>query len=456
MRTTSLAALLCVGVVGCHHHGLPPGDAGVDMAIDMAVEDQGISDMTSGDGSAKIVTYRMFAADYAQAYCAHLMTCGRVDAAQLALCVENYTFPKGWDIDSEILKNRLEINELQCLEALSSSRCDGSDNHAWQTRCLRYFNIPHQGNGAACLGDEECMSGYCKHSLTDAGTAEQNPGCPGTCAQPDPVGAACISNKQCGPNAHCDETSHQCKAFPGLGEACDRAIGCQPGLLCPLYGATPKCEAPTTQTKVGGPCDPLQGIFTDMPSCAAGMYCQLQYDTSMPPQNIGATCQPKFAKNDSCESADPSKSYVGVYGFTQNQCEDGTRCYSTNGSAPTCQPYGSANDACKPGTCKEGLYCDQPSGGSSGTCKPLIADGEACSPTSNACASYRAVSFQQTCLVADPDAGTNTTCGTPKWFGDSCLPAYESALCAPASGVPGSAYCSPTTGGKGVCAPKCQ
>jgi hypothetical protein len=468
MRKTWLMAMLCVGVVGCHNHGLPnldkfpdggAGDMGADMSIDMSVDDMSIGDIGIPDDALKIVTFTMFAADFANAYCTHLMTCGRLDAAQFDLCVESYNFPKGWDIDSEIMKNRLQINELQCLAAVQASRCDHSDDSYWISRCQSFYNIPHQSNGAPCLGNEECMSGYCQHALTDAGTSQQNPGCPGMCAQPDPAGTPCIIPDKCGPNAYCDTTTtHQCQRLPAVDQTCDPGIGCQIGLLCPRFAAAPRCQVPATQTSVGGACEPIQGAVTDMPSCSASMYCQLQYDSPTPPAKpnvIGATCQPKIAKNMACDP-DPSRPNVGIYSFTQNQCEDGTLCYSTNGASPTCQSYGGSNDACEPGTCKAGLYCDLPNAAPSGTCRPLIADGQGCAPATYSCASTQALSYQESCIAANPDAGTNTTCGAPKGFGKSCIPGYEDTLCAPASNAAGSAYCAPTTGGKGVCAPKCQ
>lgn len=459
MRKTWLAVMLCAGVAGCHHHGLPPDeDGGVDMATDMSAgEDMSIGDMGITDGSTKIVTFKMFSADYANAYCTHLMKCNRLDASEYALCVEVHELIKGWDIDSEIMKGRLEINELQCLDALSTARCDDSDSGYWTSRCNAYYNIPHQGNGAACLGDEECMSAYCQHAKTDGGTTRQFTGCPGTCAQPTAAGQPCIVDNECGPGGFCDTTSNTCQTPPGLGQTCDPAgLGCKSGLVCPMYDAAPKCKTAATQTTTGGACDPHQGIYTDMPSCAAGMYCQLQWTDPTPPAtdptNTGATCQPKLAKNMPCSGPAPNKPLVD---YSQNQCEDGTLCYSTNGAPPTCQAYGSNNDACEPGTCKEGLYCDIPGGGASGTCKPFLADGQACDPNLfYLCASASPV-VSDTCIVDNPDAGTYTTCGAPKSFGDSCIPGFEDSLCAPAS-VKGSSTCVPTTGGKGVCAPKCQ
>ncbi|HWE29779.1 MAG TPA: hypothetical protein VHB97_17335, partial [Polyangia bacterium] len=127
MRSKLLLSLFAVGVVGCGDHN--PGPPGQDLSVEMDMS--GAVDMSIPDDAKTIVTFTMFAQDYAQALCAHLMTCGQLDSAQLSACLENNLLHTGWDQDVEIMKGRVQINELQCLAALNIARCDSSDVGAW-------------------------------------------------------------------------------------------------------------------------------------------------------------------------------------------------------------------------------------------------------------------------------------------------------------------------------------
>src|SRR5438445_5120750 len=111
MRNTCMT-LLVVGVVGCGH-GIPgPTD---DMSI---TNDMAVPDMSIPDDAQKLVTFTQFALDYAKALCAHYMTCGMLDAAQTDACIERNLKHLGWDEDVEIMKGRVSVNELQCLDAI--------------------------------------------------------------------------------------------------------------------------------------------------------------------------------------------------------------------------------------------------------------------------------------------------------------------------------------------------
>jgi hypothetical protein len=452
MRSTWLCfALLSAAVGGCGDDTMAPPSKDMSVGDDMTVPDMGIP-----DDAKKLVTFTMFAQDYAQHLCALYMKCGQLDAAQMAACIERNLQHTGWDQDVEITKGRMEINELQCLDALDQARCDFSDAVAWQSRCQQFLYVPHQANGASCLASLECTSGYCRHAGSDAGVGGQATGCPGTCADPNPPGGTCRLDSDCQANYFCD--NGQCSKLAALNEACQAVFAsapdttkplCQFGLNCPTFPSTmpAKCVMPT-QANLNGACDPYQGLLASTPPCAAGAYCQVQYDASSMP--TGGVCKMKLAAGADCNPNNEG-SFVD---FGNSQCADGTLCFKLPSQAKaTCQPYGSANDDCFPfsgtvSTCKQGLWCDY-----NGTkkCKPLLADGQACAEN-RLCPS--ALPQQLTCIADNADAGGQMTCQPAKSFGATCIPGFEDSLCAPTD-FPSTSTCVPTGGGSGVCAPKC-
>ncbi len=468
MRCTLLLSLACAAVAGCgDHHGLP----GEDMAVsnDMSVStDMGIGDMAMyPDDIRKYVSFTMFAKDFANALCAHYMACGQLDAAQMAACVERNLRHTGWDQDIEITKGRMEVNEAQCIDAVNHARCDFSDDGAWTARCSQFLYTPHQANGATCLSEVECMSGFCKHSGSDAGMATQPDGCPGVCADPLPIGATCRLSSDCGANGVCDSTAHTCDQRSALNQSCTNPFGvgsgrpCQFGLLCPTFpSGTPTCVLPSMQTTLHGACDPFQGATTPVPPCGPGMYCRVTYSdgaacsTAGPCGTvIGGYCDTaagvcKVPNGGSCEnkqmnmgdSCDPH--YESLLSVVVNQCADGLHCTQLPGqTTTTCQPYVADTGACAAdGQCKQGLSCV------GGHCTPWLSDGQTC--TSNPQCSANA------CIVDNPDAGAIKSCQVRKSFGATCIPGFEDGICE-LSDLPGSTSCAPTTGGSGTCAPRC-
>lgn len=484
MRIGLLVPVLVFGIgaaaVGCgDDSGLPPSQNN-DMsagAQDMAVE----LDMSIPDDAKRIVTFTMFAADFAQALCTHYMKCGQLDSAQMLQCIERYTRHTGWDQDVEIMKGRMEINELQCLAAVDASRCDSSDISEWSSRCLRFLYTGHQPIGAACIAAAECTSGYCQHAGSDAGIVEQVTGCPGMCATPKSPGSSCRLTTDCASGSACNFSTGQCYQLGAAGDPCPNALGkgsgsgCSFGLYCPLFPTVmpPTCQTAVMHTSVGDPCDPLQGAAAPMPECATGMYCQLQYTqtttacTGVPSDcgtvpygycNVtagfcmapsGGKCEPKLAAAAVCDPHNDS-----FTSFANDQCADGTLCQPVSGQPKsTCQPYGGANADCTRDTsCKIGFYCK------AGKCTPWFSDGQVCD-TSPHCPS--SVQYpQQVCIADNADAGSVTTCEVAKNFGATCTPGFEDALCEPSDlpaflGKPSSTYCAPTGTGGGTCTPRC-
>ena len=167
----------------------------------------------------------------------------------MAACLENNLRHTGWDQDVEIDKGRVEINELQCLNAIEASRCDSSDIGAWSSRCLQFLYTGHVAAGGACVADVECVAGdYCQHGGSDAGL-EQVTGCPGVCAAYKPAGAACRLDTECNTDSICDSTNG-CTKQAAINQPCSNALGanptaqnCQFGLLCPTFAASPDLPA---------------------------------------------------------------------------------------------------------------------------------------------------------------------------------------------------------------------
>jgi hypothetical protein len=475
MRSTLFLSLICATVAGCHDHGIPgEGDMAVaDMSVggsDMSSDDMSIGDMGPPDDIRHYVSFSMFAQSYAETVCQHLVTCGQLDAAQMAACVERRKLHTGWDQDTEISKGRMRINDAQCLDAIRTSRCDSSDSGAVFFHCLQTLYTPQQTIGNPCLSSEECVNSYCAHSGSDGGAAgvEQPGGCPGTCAAPKAAGAPCRQDTDCGSSGFCDYNTSTCSDFSAVGGPCQNGyfVGagvCKPGLSCESFSATPKCVTPSTQTALHGACDPYQGAVTPMPSCASGMYCQLVYtdgaacSASVPCTETGAYCDVTAGKckvptSGSCEmriavaqACNPNNE--GQFYYAEDQCVDGAVCSLRTGQTSyTCQALVSANGSCATATdCKVGLSCV------GGTCQPWGADGQACGTGLPQCASLK-------CAVANADAGTSTTCQAMLDVGQSCMPGFGDAVCWPADfPISGAATstCAAAGSGSGTCAPKC-
>jgi hypothetical protein len=429
------------GCDGCDGGGGHPRDGGIDMAVptDLAVP--------PGDGSVRKVSYSEFSAHYADALCKRQLACGLIDQASMAVCLERNTKKIGWDVDTDILKGRLEINEAACIDAVENIRCDQSNGIAVAVICERSLFIPHLNKGDVCLGDVECINGYCAHEGSDAGAAPQPSGCPGRCADFKAATEECFpGSTACGPDGDCSSfnpgVAGTCIKFFQIGATCDPfAAECDSRTsYCPFFGTEHKCTAPAMHAE-GESCDINQNTMA-VPPCAVGQYCKLAADGN------SATCQKQIS--------DGTTECVGD--FYNPDCADGKLCYSLSASvANTCQKRGSNNEPCvafsgTTSSCQLGYYCDGAAPGTPGTCKPLIADGQPCTQ------SYTCASTHQqrdnTCVVANSDAGTQTTCQPSKGFGESCVPGYEDSVCFPAD-TSGTAYCAPAANGGGVCQPKC-
>jgi hypothetical protein len=438
--------LLGVAGIGCGDSTSHPDLLAGDLAavVDMAVP---------GDAMV-LVSYTQFIQDRAQRLCAHEVVCGRLagDVTSLQNCIRQQTVPKGWDIDTDINRGWLSVDELTCLNAIQTARCDNSDIGFVSAQCLAHLLLGHQQANDSCHDDSECSNGYCAHLTGDAGTPQPT-GCPGTCTAFKNGGDPCVRDEECNLQiAYCNGT---CTLFPTVGMACDPSIGCAPGLLCPSFAASPMCQ--TVSTVSGGlnsPCDPDQASQTSTPPCQPNLYCQVQYDVGHQP--TGGLCKAQLAVNTSCNLADVTTPVLGVVLFEDNPCVQGSTCYVSGtgdlSASTKCQALGGTNAPCaENGQCMDTLYCQKPGGSQVGTCQSLQQDNTPCTPGGpNVCLSGSAFVGQR-CVVPNADAGGMGICEPLKGYGAPCQPGFDDSLC-----VPNAAqnYCAPTSTGN-LCQPKC-
>ena len=471
-----LAALSCFTVVACGDdttsHGGKDLAVGADMAVarDLAVPPD---DLSAGVDMSTGVTWAKFSLDFAHARCAQLMSCGQLDAAQLDTCIAQNLQLTGWDIDTEIAKGRLLLNETQCIAAVSAARCDGSDSAGqWSQRCSTLLYVPQQNNGAVCLSGVECTSDYCAHAANTAGTAPQPTGCPGVCAAIKAAGVACQTDDQCGPDSFCDndnggDNTNTCVAYLGVGDACGAITNpkqtCHPGTsYCPSSAPIPCARRRRRPGAQGDACDPSQA-FSNVPPCQVGLFCQLNAARD------GASCQPKIAAGRPATAATTSRAPVlqesrqSVRGRHRLlQLRRGRQRYRRNlrGLWRARRPLQGDCFAQTNSSCKIGFACVTPGTSQVGTCQPLVPTGDACVSGGLACAQATPVLSGGVCIADNGDAGGATTCQTPKGFGDSCLPDFQDDLCWPSAdptaAYPTTSYCAPTSNGNGVCAPRCN
>lgn len=406
--------IVAAGMVfaGCHHDGLPPGG---DMPLrDMPMADMAVADMTV----SRLVTYTQFLMDFARVQCMQLLACGQLTAANMAACIENQTVFSSVDYDVEIVLGHVELDELDCLNATTASRCDGSDRGVIDDACARHLFIAHQATGASCLSFAECATGYCKHTTGDAGL--QPGGCMGTCAPFAAINDPCTlaEDNMCNNNvAFC--SGGRCTALSSVGQGCSASplLPCKPGLYCALSGVSGTCRAPSGQGAAGDACDAFQGLSTTTPSCAVGLFCKLPNMSTY--QGI---CTAKKALGATCDAFD---------GYFGNPCVDGLICEGS--PASTCQRYVAENGDCSGGkACEQMLYCD-----STNKCVKLKADGASCTVGTYQCVAP-AYLGGDSCLHQGDAAAGQGTCMPFRKPNDPCMPVVEDQTCS-------TGYCSPST-----------
>jgi hypothetical protein len=418
MRTTSLWAMvaLVAVVVGC---GDAPGTS--DAAADLAGGgDAGSTDMSIPEDAIRLVTATQFDTDLAQAICAHLLMCGQLDAASMAACIEANTTTEPADRDTEILKGRMSINELQCLQAVMNSRCDGADiGQVTIGKCERLLFKPMQPSDgvAQCISSVECVNGYCARTAVDGGAIPPE-GCSGVCKPFTAINSTnCVSDEECNIDvAKCDVGgTGKCVALPGANGDCSSDGRCQAGMFC---ASTMRCVQPVAPGQLNDACDPLQSLITSVPACDIGLYCKASTGHCATKLTAGALCVPSDTPLD----------------FADNQCTDGNACFQTMGQAnPQCQAIAGVTQACdaaQPFSCKTTTFCDA----TTHACKALIPDGQPCDTSAPRCLSGSAFGLN-TCV----GGGATGQCAPMKAFNQACNPATDANLC------PSPDVCSATT-----------
>lgn len=189
---------------------------------------------------------------------------------------------------------------------------------------------PPGPEGAPCVEDETCTSGFCDPVDQTCGTKLAD-------------GQACFDHLECA-SGYCDATTQTCAPTLSSGEICDSFSDAQcAGGYCDTTGVDPVCVAHAGEGQPcpnGSECDPEQDLTCVDGSC-------LVY-----PLPNGVAC----FDNTQCESN------VCFAGMCADGTPTGSACDLTGGTAP----------------CELGSFCDVPDGEMAGTCTALRRSGEAC------------------------------------------------------------------------------
>jgi hypothetical protein len=442
MRTLGLAVIgvSSLLVLGCGNGSQNEGGvvdmAGADLtgASDLSVGDLTPVDLAIQDGINNVM-YATVAEHVAEAICDRMIACGKLATANRPACVEQFKAPAGYDVDGEFAKGHIGFNEMQCRIAAGNSRCDGEDAYSVFTQaCSLGLFEPKQPNATPCLADQECLQGYCQHIKTDAGV--QPTGCSGTCTAFKPTDGVCTDDNQCNVLiAFCNitaGTTGACKPLP-VSTACSLSVPCAVGYVCKdsyfdqagsdgTGNGVGTCNLPTAGAASGQPCEPQQGIYTNVPPCAVATdYCAVLPGTGANAGKVAGfkaatVCKAKGAAGAAC---DPTTAPI-----TDNACVDGYSCTSVDPANSTdtttkCRARAAVDQFCvNTNDCQSQLFCD--ASVTPHKCKAKVADGQLCNTATNVppCVSAN--------CHANPDAGTvggPGTCLPQLGFGAACTAA---------------------------------
>ncbi len=210
-----------------------------------------------------------------------------------------------------------------CLEALSSSSCDGSaEDVRRQPQACRDTFTGTVADGGACFGGEECLSERC--TIPDCGMAC----CQGTCAvtvAEVAIGGACSGTTgPCAQGSFCDSQTTTCAALRAVGAACTSNSQCGYGLYCPEVGTC--ADAPNrgaacpdgTCADIGDRCSTTSMTcvalgrsgeacatgFAGLFDCQAPLTCNQTTLVCGNPPTVGQTCLFFCASGNFCNQAD--------------------------------------------------------------------------------------------------------------------------------------------------------
>lgn len=167
-------------------------------------------------------------------------------------------------------------------------------------------------SGAACAGDDQCSSGFCKKSAV----------C-GVCADKVASGVACTQSGECANGLACAGTgSKTCQPHRVVGASCSTMEPCRSDLYCHA-GA---CAVPAKT--VGASC-----VATEAGSCdsRSGLFCSPVASTcaAVTLAEVGSPCGFVGGTTVLCKSGAQCK-YTGAMGLCVAHAADGASCDMSN------------------------------------------------------------------------------------------------------------------------------
>ena len=233
--------------------------------------------------------------------------------------------------------------EEACAAALPAESCVEFLDDQPAVACIAPLGA--QTDGAVCVVNAQCASGYCNlgtHTVC------------GTCGAPANAGDSCAA-ATCARGLICFGATPICVAPGAMSAACDAKDPCQADLVC--VGASAKMmKMGTCQTAVavaGMPCDPLSQTS---PACARGR---------------GLTCDPT-SKTCVAINYAAAGAACGVVNGLFIGCGAGGGCYPIGGMSQTCAASAADGAACDtvagPG-CLAPAKCVTTGSATAGTCQ---------------------------------------------------------------------------------------
>lgn len=290
---------------------------------------------TAGLGSN--VTVDDFARAYAGGVCQLLLRC--YAAAATAIPPDCATFlevrlreQSFGLIETAVGEGRVEYHGeavAQCIEEVSTASCDAT----LLPNCFGVF-VGVKKAGEACTLDFECADQQC---VVDGA-------CPGTCAAPGALGAACTTENHCEPELTCltdAAGAGKCVKTAANGETCSKSVPCRGYTFC--SGRDPEVAEDTGvcvdraslyTAKQGEPCEAIRE-----PMCESGLVCTTRVEAGI---TVGS-CQPRVASGGACTFSTP------------DACPDSEYCRITSevGVKPatgSCKPKPALGEECRYGS----------------------------------------------------------------------------------------------------------
>jgi hypothetical protein len=206
-------------------------------------------------------------------------------------------------LETAVTDGRVEYHAAavaRCIEEVSTASCDV----ALLPYCSSVF-VGTKKTGEACTLDLECVDQQC---VVDGA-------CPGACAPPGAVGAACTTENHCEPELTCladAAGASKCAKTATKGQPCSKSVPCRGYTFCSgrdpdVPDDTGVCvdRASLYTAKQGELCEPI-----GEPLCEPGLVCTIG--------STAGSCQPRVASGSSCTFSMP------------DACPDAEYCHITS------------------------------------------------------------------------------------------------------------------------------